>query len=34
LRIGPTETCERGLPFMADDGSGSDVKIPSFLTLS
>jgi len=31
VRIGPTDTCERGLPFMADDGTGSDVSIPSFL---
>jgi len=27
----PTETCENGLPFMADDGTGADIKIPSFL---
>jgi hypothetical protein len=27
----PGETCENGLPFMADDGTGADIKIPSFL---
>jgi len=30
-RILPFDNCERGLPYMADDGSGFDVRIPSFL---
>jgi len=30
-RLSASDNCERGLPFMADDGTGSDVTIPSFL---
>lgn len=30
-RLPSTDNCERGLPFMADDGTGVDVRIPSFL---
>jgi hypothetical protein len=30
-RLLATDTCERGLPYMADDGTGADVRIPSFL---
>ena len=27
----PGEVCEDGLPYMADDGTGDDIRIPSFL---
>jgi hypothetical protein len=30
-RLGLLDSCERGLPYMADDGTGGDVRIPSFL---
>lgn len=30
-RITAPDTCEHSLPFMADDGTGYDVRIPSFL---
>ncbi len=30
-RIPPTSKCETTLPYMADDGRGGDVSIPSFL---
>jgi len=31
LVLAAGETCENGLPYMADDGTGDDIKIPSFL---